>query len=239
MLANIYRNITHFNNIMCHCYENNILSQLNMMILQVRWKKKRRKREKFPVTPDILEARSRTPATRLVDRIGAPEPSYVMAKTIRNEISRVSRGIRTTRHFAFRNKFRKLGLEHFLTDGSNLPSTFVTPLTKLQHQSNLPRTFDTNRFTFPHALHYKIIWRGEAVVKHTPLYAVAVTFNLYDLPLNSRQIDHVKEILGPQRFDESSGIAMLYADIFPELNHNAAYLGDITECLIKEAKKFT
>ncbi|CBZ52351.1 3'-5' exoribonuclease CSL4, related [Neospora caninum Liverpool] len=104
--------------------------------------------------------------------------------------------------------------------------TFVTPLTKLQHQAALPRSPLHARFDFPHTFHYDVFWGPPQVEEEPNKTACWVSFHVADLKLSDSQEQRLLDILGPERYDEQTGIACLEADVFPQLNHNAAYLGE-------------
>lgn len=97
--------------------------------------------------------------------------------------------------FGFRNKYRLrrlLGLTHDEADSNAWNGddrkaqgrTFVTPLTRLQHQATLPRSPLHDRFEFPHSLRYTVKWGGPQVAKNGPT-SCRVTFRLGDLGLTA------------------------------------------------------
>ncbi|EPR61704.1 ribosomal subunit [Toxoplasma gondii RUB] len=251
--------------------------------LQVRWKKKRGKKEKVILNAEQVATKTRLPPIRLEDRI-TPEPPATVARNIRSQISRAVAGWKTKRMFTYRNKYRLrrlVGMTHDIdsddefaqanartretnastskvsssgcstekaegVNGStmgrrNRPSfagrTFVTPLTKLQHQAALPRSPLHARFDFPHTVHYDVFWGPPQVEEEPNKSGCWVSFRVADLKLSDSQEQRLLDILGPERYDEQTGVVCLEADVFPQLNHNAAYLGDILQQLMREVKK--
>ncbi|KEP64889.1 UNVERIFIED_CONTAM: hypothetical protein HHA_203620 [Hammondia hammondi] len=251
--------------------------------IQVRWKKKRGKKEKVILNAEQVATKTRLPPIRLEDRI-TPEPPATVARNIRSQISRAVAGWKTKRMFTYRNKYRLrrlVGMTHDVdsddefaqasartretkastSKGSssgystekaegvndstmgrkNRPSfagrTFVTPLTKLQHQAALPRSPLHARFDFPHTVHYDVFWGPPQVEEEPNKTGCWVSFRVADLKLSDSQAQRLLDILGPERYDEQTGVACLEADVFPQLNHNAAYLGDILQQLMREVKK--
>ncbi|PFH34531.1 hypothetical protein BESB_065640 [Besnoitia besnoiti] len=242
--------------------------------MQVRWKKKRGKKEKVVLTAEQIATKTKAPLIRLEDRI-TPEPPASLARNIRSQISRAVAGWKTKRMFTYRNKYRfrrLVGMTHDVdsddefahesaakgekrsqgqSDGADgdrtsggrqkgsrfVGRTFVTPLTKLQHQAVLPRSPLHARFDFPHTLHYDVFWGPPQVEEEPNKTACCVSFRVADLKLSARQEQRLLDILGPERYDEQTGIACLEADAFPQLNHNAAYLGDLLQQLMREVKK--
>ncbi|CAE8718151.1 unnamed protein product [Polarella glacialis] len=118
---------------------------------------------------------------------------------------------------------------------------FVSPLTDLQDSSNLPRSANHRRFSYPHTLSYKVYW-GPPSVQDTPneyegsMVGCTVSVRLSDLPLTQRQKERLIDIVGQDRIDEETGVFALEADTFLERNQNAALLGDMMEQLLREAK---
>ncbi|GFE53421.1 mitochondrial ribosomal protein S35, putative [Babesia ovis] len=201
-------------------------------------KKKRRKVEKIPKTAEQIDCAT-SDVIRLHDRVGVPETTHSIAQTIRKNVRSVQQGIVTRKHIARMLQYRTskaLGLTHDYALSTS-PDTFVTPLTRLQHESELPTTFGDVRHNFPHVLRYTVNWLAEASpAENTGPSKVTLSFDMNKLGLNERQLLKLKEILGPDNYDEQSGIAILQADIFDNLNQNAHYLGDITQRLMNAVK---
>ncbi|ORM39895.1 uncharacterized protein BXIN_1347 [Babesia sp. Xinjiang] len=220
-------------------------------LMQRMGKKKRRKVEKIPKTAEQIECAT-SDVIRLHDRVGVPETTHSIAQTIRKNVRSVQQGVVTRKHFARMLQYRvgqkiqiikelqtakALGLTHD-NPRKSAPDAFVTPLTRLQHEADLPTTFDQSRHNFPHVLRYKVEWLAEASPADNPKPTkVTVSFNMNELGLSERQLRKMKEILGTDHYDEASGIAILQGDIFDNLNHNAHYLGDITERLMTAVKE--
>nr|CEL66321.1 TPA: 3'-5' exoribonuclease CSL4, related [Neospora caninum Liverpool] len=251
--------------------------------LQVRWKKKRGKKEKIILNAEQVATKTKLPPIRLEDRV-TPEPPASVARNIRAQISRAAAGWKTKRMFTYRNKYRLrrlVGMTHDVDSDDEFTQansrkrdsqastsssassggefkqaagvkessmgrkqkrafagrTFVTPLTKLQHQAALPRSPLHARFDFPHTFHYDVFWGPPQVEEEPNKTACWVSFHVADLKLSDSQEQRLLDILGPERYDEQTGIACLEADVFPQLNHNAAYLGDILQQLMREVQK--
>ncbi|PHJ25993.1 mitochondrial ribosomal protein s35 [Cystoisospora suis] len=251
--------------------------------VQVRWKKKRGKKEKVTLNAEQQSTKVCLPPIRLEDR-STPEPPSTVARNIRSQVSRAVAGWKTKRMFTYRNKYRLrrfVGLTHDADSededlygnsgskgekiisaprrvssdhgvkpaGSNrkrrartrygavpVGRSFVTPLTKLQHQAVLPRSPLHSRFSFPHTLHYDVFWGPPQVEEEPSKTECRVSFRLGDLKLTDRQEQRLLDIVGPERHDRTSGIVCLEADVFPKLCHNAAYLGDILQRLMWEVE---
>ncbi|GBE58731.1 mitochondrial ribosomal S35, putative [Babesia ovata] len=202
-------------------------------------KKKRRKVEKVTKSKEQIECAT-SDVIRLHDRVGVPETAHSMAQTIRKNVRGVQQGIVTRKHIARMLQYRMAqatGLTHD-SPPRNAPDAFVTPLTRLQHEAQLPTMFDQPRHDFPHVLRYTVDWLAEASPgEHEKLTKVTLSFNMHDLGLSEMQLRKMKEILGPDNYDEASGVAILQGDIFETLNHNAHYLGDITERLMRAVRE--
>lgn len=179
------------------------------------------------------------------DHAATAEPPAVIAATIRAETYRAIKGRKTSRMFSFRNKYRLrrlLGLTHDdafneAPEGtSRKPQgrAFVTPLTRLQHQANLPRSPLHSRFEFRHSLRYTVAWGGPQVAP-VVLSSCRATFRIGDVGLTAAQRKQLTAVVGPDRI--SGDLCCLESDVFPELNQNAAHLGDSLELLIRDIKK--
>jgi small subunit ribosomal protein S35 len=62
---------------------------------------------------------------------------------------------------------------------------------------------------------------------------VCVSFRVKDLLLKEEETQRLIDIVGPTRFDPETGVVSITADLFPDRNHNAAFLGDVVHQLIK------
>ncbi|AFZ81563.1 hypothetical protein BEWA_009770 [Theileria equi strain WA] len=227
--------------------ENSVLSNENLyLLIQLMGKKKRRKVEKVIKTQEHKDS-SVSDVIRLHDRVGTPETTVSISKTVRNQINLAYRGHITRKHIARFRKYKVTlnNLAHILQISQDsglthdtlerLPGSFVTPLTKLQHQSTLPPTLAHGRHNIPHVLHYTVGWYGVASPSKNQVNPCFVSFNIDDLDLTPRlvdwnikwcrQQDMLKEIIGQSRYDRESNIAILESYTFENLNHNAAYLG--------------
>ncbi|KAK1932764.1 hypothetical protein X943_000680 [Babesia divergens] len=190
-------------------------------------KKHRRKVDKTPRTNEQI-ATATNDVIRLQDRVGVPETTHSIAQTIRKNVRSVQQGVITRKHIARMLQYRisqSAGMTHDIAS-RNLPDCFVTPLTRLQHEAQLPTTLDTPRHPFPHVIRYTVDWLATASPSDEHKNSkITVSFNMKDLGLSSRQIKKMKEILGEDRYDDDSGVAILQGDIFDNLNANAHYLG--------------
>lgn len=220
-------------------------NSLGWLYTPIRTKKKRGKKEVVHKTQEQIETKASMPPLRLEDHAATAEPPAAIAATIRLETHRAIMGRKTSRMFAFRNKYRLrrlLGLTHddanseMNEGGGRKPQgrTFVTPLTRLQHQSNLPRSPLHGRFNFRHSLRYTVTWGGPQVAPVVPS-SCRVTFRLGDLGLTAAQRKQLTAVVGPERI--SGDFCCLESDVFPKLNQNAAHLGDSLELLVREIGK--
>ncbi|CRH02372.1 mitochondrial ribosomal protein S35 precursor, putative [Plasmodium relictum] len=208
---------------------------------QVRWKKNRKKRERINLNEEQKNTKLKIPVIRLEDRTTVCETPTVISKNIKNEIMKVCVGKeRTRRHFKFRNKYRIKKLLNLTHDKENVkqnnPSTFITPLTKLQHESTLPRTLNHDRFNFPHTFQYSVIWHGSSIVDNEENNICFFSSNINDLSLSPKEKKKLIEILGEERVDLKNNLIYLESNFFNTYNHNAAYLGDIVQFLMKRIK---
>uniref|UniRef100_A0A3B0N4K2 Mitochondrial ribosomal subunit protein, putative n=1 Tax=Theileria annulata TaxID=5874 RepID=A0A3B0N4K2_THEAN len=218
------------------------LMESNLFVLtQTMGKKKRRKVERVVKTPEQIETSSSN-IIRRQDMVGTPETPESISKTIKGQLNLISKGYITRKHIARFRKYkvclqrfifkalRELGKTH--DSPRSLKSSFVTPLTRLQHESELPKTLNHTRHEFPHTLHYKVDWYGSSTpCPYPPDNRCYVSFNFKDLNLSYKQLEGLKEILGPKRYDLKSGICVLESDLFDNLNQNASYLGKYIVCI--------
>lgn len=218
--------------------------------LQVRWAKKS-KRKKMPKmserTPEQKSVTAGRSQTRLEDIAFNPESPYTMAMNIKSHL----RGLTSDgRHNVRRKKditrytnyrvMRIAGLTHDTPKEEIDRRGFVTPLTELQDNSNLPRSPLHRRFSFPHIVNYKVYWGPPSTEDEPNAYegsmvSCTVAVRLQDLPLTARQRKRLIEIVGEDRVDEETGVMALEVDDFTERNQNAALLGDMLEQLLREA----
>lgn len=155
------------------------------LYMQQMGKKKRRKVEKAPKTSEHI-ATATNDVIRLHDRVGVPETTHSMAQTIRKNVRSVQEGVVTRKHIARMLQYRisrSAGMTHDIVPGK-LSSAFVTPLTMLQHEAELPTTLDTPRHNFPHVLRYTVDWLAEASPSDEPKKSgITVSFNMNELGL--------------------------------------------------------
>lgn len=211
------------------------------MFNQVRYKKNRKKRERVNLNEEQKRTKIKIPPIRLEDRTSVSEPASVISRNIKNEIMKVCVGKeRTRRHFKFRNKYRIRKLLNLTHDKENVKhknaSTFVTPLTKLQHESTLPRTMDHDRFDFPHSFSYSVTWHGSSIVDQDENHVCFFSAQMEDMCLSSKEKKKIIEILGEERVDRKNQMMYLESNFFNTYNHNAAYLGDAVQFLMRRIK---
>ncbi|VWU50486.1 mitochondrial ribosomal protein S35 precursor, putative [Hepatocystis sp. ex Piliocolobus tephrosceles] len=212
------------------------------MLNQIRGKKNKKKKERTVLTNEQKAVKLKVPPIRLEDRTTVCEPASVISKNIKKEIMKLCIGKdRTKRHFKYRNKYKIRKILNLTHDKENIkdkknPSTFITPLTKLQHESTLPRTLNHDRFTFPHSLHYSVTSHGSSIVDHEENNICFFSSNLKDLVLSSKEKKKLVEILGPERVHSKNELIYLESNFFNTYNHNAAYLGDAVQLLMNKIK---
>lgn len=218
--------------------------------LQARWakKSKRKRKEKMDDMTAERKAIRGGPKERVFDHYTqSPETSFEMRRQIRNHLRSLTsdgrHNIRRKKDFTRYTNYRVLRAAGLTHDDPKVDADrrgFVTPLTKLQDEANLPRSVRHRRFLFPHTLNYQVYW-GPPSVYDNPnenegsMVRCSVAARLEDLPLTHNQKERLVDIVGPNRIDEHTGVLVLDADHFPERNHNAAMLGDMLEKLIREA----
>ncbi|GAW83331.1 hypothetical protein, conserved [Plasmodium gonderi] len=224
-------------------YKNLDTHQMYFMFNQLRGKKNRKKRERVNLNDEQKRTKLKIPPVRLEDRTTVCEPPSVISKNIKKEIMKVCVGKeKTKRHFKFRNKYRIRKLLSLTHDKENIkdkrknPSTFITPLTKLQHESTLPRTLNHDRFSFPHSFQYSVIWHGSSTVDQEEDNICFFSSYISDLSLTAREKKKIREILGEERVDLKNEMVFLESNFFNTYNHNAAYLGDVVQFLMKRVK---
>jgi small subunit ribosomal protein S35 len=219
---------------------------------QVRWKSKRKKSAKFVRTPEQEAARGKAHVT-LSQRLGNPESPYRVATNIRQVMARLTTSDKTqTRR---RKDHRRYNVQRYLdmakqthhtapyspTPSNSENYDFMTNLTRLQHDAKLPGNDvnDYSRFPFPHTFFTKAFW-GPPTVQDEPnanegsMVGVAVAFRVADLHLPCESRDKLIAVVGDRRYDLETDVITIEADIFPDRNHNAAYLGDLLDTLLGE-----
>mmetsp|Transcript_11190 Transcript_11190/g.25042 ORF Transcript_11190/g.25042 Transcript_11190/m.25042 type:complete len:309 (-) Transcript_11190:8-934(-) len=223
--------------------------------LQVRWKKKRRKRMRMADRPDLLGEVARKPddpddtrarPVRLEDHYMDPASPYQMYLNIKSHLNRLTadgrHNERRRKDLVYYANYRVKRLARLTNDNPRETMDrkgFVTPLTELQDRSNLPRSTMHLRFAFPHTLNYKVYWGPPSVYDQPNKYegsmvGCKMAVRLDDLPITAQQRSMLLEIVGEKRHDEKTGVVAIEADSFPERNQNAALLGDMVEELLRE-----
>jgi small subunit ribosomal protein S35 len=220
---------------------------LEFAAMQVRFKRSKKRKMAHRVINEVQrETMGLPPGPSLGSVVGNPQSPYEITKNIKQHLERLS-AMDTTHirrkkdygRYNFHRVLRAAGLSHESQSKIN-PDEFVTSLTQLQDRAELPSTHDHNRFNFPHVLQYKAYWGPPTVEKGPNRYAgsmvgVNVSFCVDDLMLKEEETQTVIEIVGSSRFDPETRVVSLTADIFPDRNHNAAFLGDVVQQLIKVA----
>jgi small subunit ribosomal protein S35 len=215
--------------------------------MQVRFKRSKKRKMAHRVINEVQrETMGLPPGPSLGSVVGNPQSPYEITKNIKQHLERLS-AMDTTHirrkkdygRYNFHRVLRAAGLSHESQSRIN-PDEFVTSLTQLQDSAELPPTHDHNRFNFPHVLQYKAYWGPPTVEKDPNRYAgsmvgVNVSFCVDDLMLKEEETQTVIDIVGSSRFDPETRVVSLTADIFPDRNHNAAFLGDVVQQLIKVA----
>ena len=206
---------------------------------QVRFKRsKKRKMVHRSMTDVRREATGFAPGPSLGSIIGNPESPYTISRNIKHHLSRLTAfdntHIRRKKDFG-RYMFHKIVDARLVDTHIGDTETHISGLTNLQNSATLGFT---SRFEFPHAFSYTVRW-GPPSVSETQLSAVVVSFRVDDLRLSQTEIDLLLEIVGPERFDVKTRVVCISADLFPEINHNSAFLGDCVEHLIRIVKQTT
>jgi len=219
---------------------------LPFALAQMRFKRsKKRKMQHRVLTPVQKETLGLPPGPSLGSIVGNPQSPYEISKNIKQHIERLS-AMDTTHtrrkkdygRYNFHRVLRAAGLSHEQANSDSKRREFVTPLTELQHNADLPTSDFETRFHFPHVLSYKAYW-GPPSVETEPnrndgsMVDVCVSFRVKDLLLKEEETQRLIDIVGPTRFDPETGVVSITADIFPDRNHNAAFLGDVVHQLIK------
>lgn len=218
--------------------------------LQVRWKRGKRKKnpKQGDRTPEQKAASGGARQNRLEDYYLEPVAPFQMSSQIRNHLRGLTsdgrHNVRRKKDLARYTHYRVLrlaGLTHDTQQEDIDRKGFVTPLTRLQDESNLPRSVHDRRLHFPHTFNYKVYWGPPSVYEEPnkaegSMVGCCVAVRLKDLPLTQRQKERLVDIVGESRIDEETGVFTLEADFFPERNQNAAVLGDMLEQLLREVK---
>jgi Mitochondrial ribosomal subunit protein len=224
-------------------------SSMLPVLIQQRFKKKRKKGAKFVRTPEQEIARGKAPVT-LQSRLGNPETPFKVATEIKRFLARVTARdktqIRRKKDHRRYNVHRYLSTPVLADPGPSIPPPmpYVTPLTKLQDSALLEedQISGNHRFEFPHVFKYQSYFGPPSVQDHNitghTTTLVTVSFKLSDLKLTYDQSDFLKEVIGHRRYDKITDVVTIEGDIFNSVNENAAYLGDLLESLIKESKEY-
>ena len=198
------------------------------------------------LSPVQKETLGNPPGPSLGSIVGNSQSPYEISKNIKQHLERLS-AMDTTHirrkkdygRYNFHRVLRASGLSHEnASSDSRNDREFITPLTELQDKAELPLTNLETRFPFPHVLSYKAYW-GPPSVETEPnknegsMVDVRVSFRVKDLLLKEEEVQRLIDIVGPSRFDPQTGVVSITADIFPDRNHNAAFLGDVVQQLIK------
>ena len=216
--------------------------------LQVRGKSKRKKSAKFVRTPEQEVARGKVQQT-LSQRLGNPESPYRVATNIRQVMARLTATDKTqTRR---RKDHRRANVQRYLDLANQTHQSapylseegasaggFRTNLTRLQDEATLPgQLADMARFPFPHTFFSTAFW-GPPSVQETAMQTagVAMAFRVADLRLALESRRKLLAVVGERRYDEDTDVVTIDADIFPDRNQNAAYLGDLVETLVREVR---
>ncbi len=181
----------------------------------------------------------------LASHIGETESPYQIAKNIKHHMERLTamdpthiRRKKDYGRFNYHRLLKSVGLSHEARPYKSESDSFTTGLSELQSNATLPPTPLHHRFPFPHTLHYKAHW-GPPTVETEPnryegsMVGVSVSFRVQDLLLASPERQRLIDIVGPDRYDVATDVVTVDADIFPDRNHNAAYLGDVLQQLIR------
>jgi hypothetical protein len=222
---------------------------LPFAMTQMRFKRSKKRKMAHRVLNDVQKATlGFAPGPSLGSIIGNPQSPYEISKNIKQHLERLTANdtthIRRKKDYGrynFHRVMRAAGLSHDSPENKVEKREFVTPLTQLQDAAELPKSFTDNRFNFPHVFTYKAYWGPPTVEKEPNRYdgsmvEVTVGFKVRDVLPIEEEAERMIDILGPTRYDASSGVAAITADIFPDRNHNAAFLGDVVEHLIKLSK---
>lgn len=221
-------------------------SALPFAHMQMRFKRSKKRKMVHRVISEVKkETMGLPPGQSLGSIIGNPQSPYEISKNIKHHLERLT-AMDTTHirrkkdygRFNFHRILKAAGMTHESrpykadTDGS-----FKTSLTDLQENARLPPTNFHDRFPFPHTVHYKAYWGPPSVETEPNRYEgsmedVSVSFRVEDLLFKSEEAQRLIDIVGPSRYDAETGVVSITADIFPNRNHNAAFLGDVLQRLI-------
>ena len=215
---------------------------VDAILTQVRFKRSKKRKMHHRVMNDVKrETLGLPPGPSLGAIIGNPESPYTIAKNIKQHMARLTANdttsVRRKKDFGRFNFHRILKMA-----GIGYPKAgHGTGLTQLQDQAELPvGSLFHDRFPFPHTVQYRAYW-GPPTFETEPnryegsMVGVSVCFRVTDLLLKQEEVERLIAIVGPSRFDEETGVVTLDADIFPDRNHNAAFLGDMLQHLLRAA----
>jgi hypothetical protein len=211
---------------------------------QIRFKRSKKRKMVHRVLNEVQkETLGLPPGPSLGSIVGNPQSPYEISKNIKQHLERLS-AMDTTHirrkkdygRYNFHRVLRAADMTHDSAKGG--PTSFVTSLTELQDKAQLPTNFNDTRFHFPHVVSYKAYW-GPPTVETEPnryegsMVDVNVSFRVKDLFLKEEEAQRLLDIVGPSRYDAETGVVCVTADIFPDRNHNAAFLGDVVQHLIR------
>ena len=219
---------------------------LPFALSQTRFKRSKKRKMVHRVINEVKkETMGMPPGPSLGSIVGNPQSPYEISKNIKQHLERLS-AMDTTHirrkkdygRYNFHRVLRAAGLSHESQKG--LKDSFVTSLTQLQDNADLPPTNLHNRFDFPHILEYQAYWGPPSVETEPNRYegsmvGVTVAFCVDDLLMKAEDTQRLIDIVGQDRFDPETRVVSITADIFPDRNHNAAFLGDLVQQLIRTA----
>lgn len=198
---------------------------------QVRFKRSKKRKMVHRVMTEVRrEATGFAPGPSLGSIIGNPESPYTVARNIKHHLARLSAN--DTTHIRRKKDFGRMQFHQLFSEKFTNPSDTVTGLSSLQQAASLPESSLDVRFPFPHQFSYKAQW-GPPTVVNNESSEVSVSFRVADLLLRTHETQRLIDIVGDNRYDKETGVVCIVGNIFPEKNHNAAFLGDVLEQLIK------
>jgi small subunit ribosomal protein S35 len=219
------------------------------LLTQARFKRSKKRKMKHRVINEVKrETMGLPPGPSLGSIIGNPETPYQIAKTIKQHVARLT--ATDTTHIRRKKDFGKYNFHRMMRmtgmayndESDTVTPEFVTGLTQLQDQATLPPSAFVDRFPFPHTVHYKAFW-GPPTVETEPnrysgsMVGVGVSFRVSDLLLRETERQQLLDIVGSERYDESTDVVSIEADVFPDRNHNAAFLGDMVQYLLRSVRE--
>lgn len=221
-------------------------TSLPFALTQVRFKRSKKRKMHHRVLTEVQkETLGMAPGPSLGSIAGNPQSPYEISKNIKQHLERLAASdtthIRRKKDYGLMNFHRVLksaGLTHESAPYKSESDSFKTSLTELQDQAELPPTNFHDRFPFPHTLHYQAFWSPPTVETEPNRYdgsmvGVSVSFRVKDLLLKEEEAQRLIDIVGSSRFDPETGVVSVSADVFPDRNHNAAFLGDVLQQLLR------